>query len=346
MIDYADSILWKRRYNDIGEAEIYIGCTTEYVSWLKKGHYLYRSNDDILCKIESAEITTSVEEGDYVIATAFDFSKVFSGRVVVNPFAFSGKVCDFVERLLIENVIGESIGKRRVPNFRIDKSNFAELTAEIDISVANDDVGMLIINTCKAANYGFKTVYDVEKGLFTFSLYNGKNKASAKGDEYIEFSPAFANIITSSYNEDESLYKNVVYISYKDESENVQTLVMFRDGVEPEAEDRREMHLDATGQSREVTEGETKRKLTNDEFMDVLHTLGEQAFIENDKTQSFRGDVDTIDSYLYKVDYDLGDIVNAIDDYGNQGEARIIEITESEDADNRYQVEPKFEFVN
>lgn len=346
MIDSADSVLWMRRYNDIGEAEIYIECNAEYVELLKKGHYLYRNNKDMLCKIGSVEITTSVEEGDYLIATAKDMTNILSGRVVVTPFVFSGNVCDFIKKVLTDNVISPSVAKRKIPNFVIDDSNFSELIAEIDISVANDDVANLIIATCKSANYGFKVAYDVEEGLFTFSLYNGKNKASAMGDEYIEFSPEFANIVTSSYKEDESTYKNVIYISYKDESENVQMLTMFRDGVEPKAEDRREMFLDATGQSREVTEGETKRTLTNDEFMDVLRTMGEQAFIENDKTQSFTGEVDTIDSYEFKVDYDLGDIVNVKDDYGNQGNARITETIESYDAEKGYQVEPKFEFVN
>lgn len=346
MIDSAESILWTRRYNDIGDAEIYIECTSEYVEWLKKGHYLYRSDEDMLCKIETAEITTSVEEGDYIIATASDFCKVLSNRIVVTPFVFSGNVTDFIKKLLNENVISTSIGKRCIPNFKIDESNFTELTAKIDISVANDDVGSLIISTCKSANYGFKATYNISEGVFTFSLYNGKNKASAMGDEYIEFSPDFANIVTSSYKEDESLYKNVVYISYKNQDETVSILTMYRNGEEPEAEDRREMFVDATGQSWKVKEGEAERTLSRDEFMEIINTIGEQAFIDNDKSQSFTGEVDTVDSYEFKTDYDLGDIVNALDDYGNQGNARITEIIESEDADNVYQVEPKFEFVN
>jgi hypothetical protein len=63
-------------------------------------------------------------------------------------------------------------------------------------------------------------------------------------------------------------------------------------------------------------------------------------------TQSFEGDVDTVASYAYKVDYNLGDIVKVINEYGIEAEARITEIMESDDADNGFSVEPKFEYLN
>ena len=50
-IDVAESVLWNKKFNDIGESEIYIPCDMEMLSVLRRGHYLYRYDDDMFCKI-------------------------------------------------------------------------------------------------------------------------------------------------------------------------------------------------------------------------------------------------------------------------------------------------------
>ena len=71
-IDNADSVLWNKKFNDVGEAEIYIPCTNEMINVLKIGNYIYRYDDDMFCKITDVKIETNVENGD------LDFSAVKS----------------------------------------------------------------------------------------------------------------------------------------------------------------------------------------------------------------------------------------------------------------------------
>ena len=374
-IDHADSILWDKKYNDVGECEIYLPCSIEMLNILRKGYYVYREDDDMVCKIESVQIETDVEKGDYIIATAKDMNNVLANRIVRNGFTYSGSVAAFIKKLVVDNIIAPEQDERAFTNFTFNDFNFSDFTETIDINITSgQDVLELIKTTCKTFNYGFRVKYIELTKTLEFGLIKGKNKATTTGVEYVEFSPTYSNILSSNYKEDESNYKNVCYVSYKDTNEEIQLLLVFNTETEPAAEERREVFVDATGLSREVkieelelmfpyslrlvgttyysnekvvasVDGE-KIVVSDYTYSILLRTLGLNTLAERVKTQEFSGSVDIIDTYQYKVDYDLGDIVKVINEYGIGAEARITEIMESDDNENGYAIEPKFEYIN
>lgn len=382
MIDAAESVLWNPKYNDIGECEIYIPCNMEYLSMLRRGNYIYRFDDEMFCKIESVEIETSVENGDYIIATAKDICNILAGRIVRWKIAFSGTLGNFVQKVLNDNVINPAQSHRAISHFEFDASNLAEFSENVEISVFTDDLLQLILATCKTYSIGFRISFNMETRKLVFRLYRGKNKASITGEEYVEFSPQYANILSTHYKEDEGNYKNVVYVGYKSIDKDDDTIYLYSfpsNEYDIKGESRREMYVDGTGTSREMTLAEfvqmfpnatksgdgkyymvgglavatsegvgedEKFTLTDNAFYRLLGILAKEALSERGMTQSFEGDVDTIDTYEYKVDYNLGDIVKVINEYGIEAEARITEVMESDDADNGFSVEPKFEYLN
>lgn len=376
-IDEAESVLWQKKYNDVGEAEIYIPCSLQFIEMLRAGYYLYRYDDDMFCKIEKIQIETDVEKGDYLIATAKDVCNILAGRIVRWATVYSGTVGGFIKRLLTDNVINPAQEYRKINNFEFDESNLSEFSEKFEATVHGDDLLKLIIDTCKAHKIGFRLSYDIDRGYLVFRLYRGKNKGSAEGDEYIEFSPEFANIISSNYVEDESEYKNLAYISYKTKDEKVEFFSVYTGDSEPKYGARREIFVDGTGTSRDITSEELKLMfpnvtkngsqytnegivvatsegtgedekitVTDDTYFLLIRAIGQNALAGAVKAQSFEGNVDTKETYVYKVDYDLGDTVKVKDDYGNEAEARIVEIMESEDSDNGHSVEPKFEYIS
>lgn len=403
MIDETESVLWQKRYNDAGQCEIYVPCSAEMFSLLSRGNYVFRYDDDMFCKIETPEIEEDVENGDYIISTANDITKVIlSGRIVRWNIVYSGTVLGFLEKLVNDNVISPAQSQRRIPNFSLYKmaaAERAEFTERIEVTAFTDDLYSLIQTTCKTYGYGFKVFYNIETQKLVFRVYKGKNKASESGDEYVEFSPTYANILTSHYKEDESNYKNVAYVSYKAEDESVHLLSVY-DGQsngqpEPQGEARKELYVDATGTSRDITldelkllfpdvkkttstvteenkqkyysvynsngvavatswqdvptddkETEEKITVTDSTYLMFIRNAGVNALEQHRRTQEFTGEVDTIDTYEYKRDYDIGDIVKVKNKYGISADARISEIMESEDNDNGRVIEPVFEYLS
>lgn len=398
-----EDIVFNKRFNDVGYCALKVACDVEMLELLKAGRYIFRFDDDMICKIVKPQIDTNVEQGDYLTVDAEDMNNILAGRIVRWDVAYSGTVAGFIKRLIVENVISPKQSQRKIANFDFDDSNFAEFTETINVAkgTAAQDLLQLVVATCKAYNYGFRVSLDIETRRLRFRLIRGKNKATTDSDEYVEFSPNFANIISSHYAEDESNYKNVVYVGYKSadkDDENIYLLSMYEgqdEGKpEPQGEERREVYADATGTSREIdidtlqtifngnvkrspatqgtetegyyyitvsgteqkvatfevteSEGVKTEKLTVTDYTYFLliRAAGRNKLAEHIKTQEFDGEVDTVDTYQYKVDYDLGDVVKVANEYGIEAAAQITEVTESENSDTPYTVEPRYEYLN
>lgn len=377
MIDEAESVVWHKKYNDVGEAEIYIPCTDTHLALLQENNYLYRFDDDMFCKIETIEIETDVENGDYIVATAADICKVLSDRIIWDNFTYSGTVGGFIEKVLTDNVINSNIQSRKIANFTIDENSLDSITDEITYTTESNDILQLIITICKTYNCGFRIAYNTNSQSLVFRLYKGVNKATMQGDEYVEFSPQFANIISSKYKQSASNYKNFAVVGAKDTDESIMYITVWRGVSEPQGEARKEIYVDATSASRDISveellqifptatlagnvytvniSGEVidvatvngdKVTVTDYTYHKMLEIIGFNALVERAMTQEFTGEVDTINSYEYKADYDLGDIVFAVNEYDFGAPAQITEVWETEDNENGYQIEPTFEFIN
>lgn len=385
-----EDIVFNKRFNDVGYCALKVACDNDMLSLLQRGNYIYRYDDDFFCKIETVTLETDIEQGDYFTIDATDMNSILSGRIVRWEVVYSGTVAGFIKRLVYENCILPTQPQRAIPNFIFDDSNFAEFTETINISreTATKDLLQLIITTCKTYNYGFRVSFDISSKKLVFRLIKGKNKATMESAEYIEFSPNYANIISSKYKEDESNYKNLVYVGYKGEDEKTHLLSLFTEDAEPTGEDRKEVYIDGTSTSRDISVGElellfgaiTKESATagdkttaiyyatidnqkkvvatsegvgEDEkitandytYLLLIRIVGLNTLAERKKTQEFSGEVDTVDTYEYKKDYNLGDIVKVANEYGIEAAAQIIEVTESESSESPYSVEPIFEYI-
>lgn len=262
MIDAAESVLWRKKYNDTGECEIYIPCDDELFEILKDGNYIYRYDDDMFCKIHGLELETDEENGDYIISSAKDICEILAGRIVRWQTTYSGTLGGFVKKLLNDNVINPKLpdgsihDARKIPNFALafNENDFPEA---IEVSVFADDLLDRIKTTCKAYNIGFRVYLNISSNELYFKLYRGKNKASLNSDAYVEFSPEFDNILSTHYKTDSSEFKNVVYVQYKNEAGETALLSRYKGqsaGLpEPQGEARKEFYIDGSSTSRDIT---------------------------------------------------------------------------------------------
>lgn len=372
LIDNAESVLWNKKLIEVGECELYVPADNEHINLIINGKYIYREDDEMLCEIRSVELETNVEQGDYIIVTGHDMKSVLSGRVVATELTYSGSVANFIKKVIVDNVINPTQIQRAINNFTFNDSNFDEFTETINTNVSNEDILELIKTTCLTYNYGFKVKYINDTKTLEFGLIKGKNKANITSETYIEFSPTYSNIISSKYKEDVSNYKNLCYISYKDLNEKVQLMSVFNTPVEPVGEDRKEIYVDGSSTNREITfeelqtmypdvtlsgssyknngvvvanVSEDKIVVTDATYLLLIKTIALNTLASHSKQFAFEGEVDSINSYTYKVDYDLGDIVKVINEYGIEAQAMITEVLESDDNEQGYIVTPKFEYI-
>lgn len=82
LVDTYKSLIWANRYNDLGDCELYVPASNENMNLLKRGYYIRRSDDDMVCRIKKVELDTSPEDGNYLIVTGYDVKQWLDQRVV------------------------------------------------------------------------------------------------------------------------------------------------------------------------------------------------------------------------------------------------------------------------
>ena len=247
--------------------------------------------------------------------------------------SFNGKVCDLIAKLINDTIVAPRRSSRKINNFTIDTSNFNAFTDTIDFASEPENIYTIVEDLCKSYGYGFKTT--LKDGVFTFHLLQQVNKADKYGEQYIEFSNDNANIKTTDYEEDTEEYKNTMLITGEEDH-----LQIIEEGA---GMNRYEDYYECTIPLTWKDELDIEHTYTDEEYNKIMLSLGLTELKKKNVNVAFTGTVD-FDSYEYRKDYNVGDIVKIKNEYGISINALIIEVLESEDNENGYEVEPVFEY--
>ncbi len=368
IIDTYSSAIWAKRYNDLGDCELVISASIENFRKIKECKYIARNDDDMVCKIKKVELQTDEENGDQLILTGKDITDILNQRIVIKQTNFNGLVEDYIRTLINDSIINPTNSDRKIKNFALaNKKGFSETIRE---QVTYDNVGEKIQELCKQYGWGYKVT--VNNGNFVFALYKGNDIS-----QYITFSHNYDNISTTDYSKDDSNIKNVALVAGEGEGVARKTVTIGNgSGI-----DRHELYVDARNISSEIDYDElitnypngtekvinnviyyqvngtniatltkndageiTNVQLCNNIYMENLKNTGYEKMSAYTSITSFFGEIIVGMSYKYKEDYNLGDIVNIVNEYGISINVRISEIIENQD-DNGYTMEPTFENI-
>lgn len=332
LIDDYKSLIWTKRYSEFGDCELYVKASLEALNVLKKGWFLTRNDDDMICRIMSIELDTDAEEGNYLIVKGYDCRGILAQRIIWEQTNFSGTVENYIRKLVTDSIISPSVEARKITNFKLGTAS--GFTDTIDEQATYDALDEKIIDLCQTYGYGSRVTLD-DDGNFVFTLYQGIDRSYAQeSNDYVVFSPDFDNIVSSKYLIDSSNVRNVALIAGEGEGvERKRVAYGNASGL-----DRYELYVDARDVSSKTDEGATVK------YNEALKARGIENLSRYGVITLFEGEVEPNYSYKYKTDYQLGDIVQVVNEYGIEVGARITEVIESFDQDG-YTVVPTFEYM-
>lgn len=320
LIDNFSSIIWTNKYYECGDFELYLAATEELINILREDYYLIREGkEENAMIIESIQISTDAENGNYITVTGRCLKSVLYRRIIWNQTNLNGLIELGISTLLNENVIKPVIMQRRISNFI--NNNTLSTGVTMSAQYTGDNLGETIESICMNYGIGWDVKLNLEKKQFEFVLYKGVDRSyNQQTIPWVVFSGEYENMLTSNYTFDKSNYKNVCKVA--GEGEGIlrkYTTVGNAEGLE-----RYESFVDARDLS--TNEGET----SDEEYNKQLTERGSESLAESVTTEDFEGEI--IDyTYNYGEDYYLGDIVEVVNDYGMEATTRVIEVTESED---------------
>lgn len=329
IVDNYESLIWRPSYSDIGDFELYVGATPELVNILQRDRYLVRDTDITITNgvvtyrnvmiIKNIQLSTSVEEGDYLTITGKELAYLLHSRIVWGMATLTGTAENSIRTLITQNAINPSNTRRKIPTLALDP--VVGFTDTIDMQVTGDNLCDTVTTLCQTYNYGWE-IY-IQNNALRFRLYRGLDKSYNQNDRpYVVFSDAYDNLFNTEYQLESEEYANTTLVGGEGEG-NARRYTTVNDSNT--GLDRYELFTDA----RDISSNTDSGTLPAAQYNRLLAQRGTENLMELSIVQGFSGQVLSGVAYKYGTDFNLGDIVTVINEYGISRNVRVMSAIES-----------------
>ena len=342
LIDNAESVIWTNRYFECGDFEIYAKATTQILKLCKNGRFLSHSDSNEPMMIEEYKITTDLDGIDYITISGRCATAILARRIV-HEYSWTNTGETYAD-LKIKDLIEQNVTNPELyRNLRlIDKMKYKNLVPTTSAkkypggTYLGKSVYEAVTDICKYVGYGIKTSIKYATGTTTIentgflqvTLYEGVDRSKKQNKlPAVVFSPSYGNLAESEYGVSWTNYANAG-TAYTTSGTNKGVLEVFNTVT---GLDRYETSVDVSD-AVNLTE-------TYELYMSMIHARVNEKMANLRQNVAFDGKVVFSESFKYKDDYNLGDIVTMENDYGASETLRIVEVIESLDS-NGYIITP------
>ncbi|MEK6452628.1 siphovirus ReqiPepy6 Gp37-like family protein [Caldifermentibacillus hisashii] len=328
-IDNYESLLFTRRWHEVGEFELRINRHKRHTELLQRGTLIMlggsRNKVGIIRHREIA-LDENGKKTENWLVKGITLKGIAAQRITVPP------VGDSHDRA---NGSAETVMKHYVNNHIV---NPIDVKRKIDMVVLASDqqrgstinwesrfknLAEELIEISKASGLGWDVILDFQQKKWIFDVFEGRDlTVNQSVNPPVIFSPQFESLKQLSFVESNYNYKNYGYIAGQGEGEDRRVVEVG----EAEGLSRIETFIDA----RDISEqDEDQQALPEEQVIAKLRERGRQKLSEFAQEFFLEGQILTNSPFEYEKDYDLGDIVTIQNkDWGVTMDARITEIKE------------------
>lgn len=322
IIDIYESFIWNERYNECGDFEIYTQMDPQILEIVQIGDYLEIEESEYAMIVESVVLEHDYEQGNHITIKGRSLESILDRRIIWSHCVFSNiGLGSLIKTLLYNSIIEPTDTERKINNFifhePIDES-IENIKLE-SVQFYGENLYDVVSALCQANGIGFKIV--IENNNYVFYLYSGKDRTYNQDvNPYVVFSPEYDNILNTNFLNSAQIIKNVCLVLGEGEG-NDRTAVKVNVSDAPTGINRREMciegNISSTGQD------------TFEPYEKQLYEKGKDALLSNQFVESYDAQINPRPIYIYKEDYDLGDIVQIVNDFGIESTTRVSEYIRS-----------------
>ena len=310
--DSFSSLLWDIEYYKCGAFEVYIAASPRNIEIFQTGRIVGRDDDkEHFGLIESVELETDAEDGDYLIIKGRFLMCLLERRIIYPTFNFT-KLVSYSQ--IIMNVVQYNActsGIRKIPGLVVGCSSGTFWDTETKLQVSYDNLMEWVYTICEkiggTANIRLSKTNN-EHYEMIFELSQGTDRSILQEiNPHIIFSDRYNNLLSFAYFTDTSVKKNYAYVLGKGEGEKRKRTTYF-EGAEPSSLERYEVYVDAKDISNEEQENGETKPLSEEEYSELLKEKGKQNLVST-KTKSESQIAVQSTQFQYGVDYFVGDFV-------------------------------------
>lgn len=228
LIDAYTSLIWNDRYAGYGDFELTFPLDPFAMAGINQGNYI-GMNDAKLSKrymiIETIEMSTDVQNGDYGIIKGRSLESILDRRIVREDLVIEGDIQEGILALLNQNLISPSSKNRGNVNIDLKRSSNPDI-AKIELPMLKFEKGEnlydCIYEICNTYHLGFR-ILPISAGEFEFEIYSGVDRSYSQNTyPWVVFSNKYENLKASDMSLDSNGYRNCIVVEsvYTDKVED------------------------------------------------------------------------------------------------------------------------------
>lgn len=344
IVDEYESFIWTDRYNQPGDFEIFSPVTYDNLQCFVRDNYIRMTGSEHVMIIEDIVYNSSAENGKSIKVIGRSLESILDRRIVWGVYDVDGNFQDEMEKMLNDCIIKPSDTDRRINNFVFERSTDPRIT---ELTITNQYTGNTLLDIIQTLtdefDIGWKVVLN-EQNQMVFSFYVGTDRSYSQQDvPYVVFSPAYDNIIESTYTIAGATLKNVILVAGEDNTYSIDGETaslgdrpkIYRTVGSGTGLLRREVYANQVGIERE--EGSTQA-----DYEAKLDQFGLEELQKYTVTRKFDGQYETKLNFKYGTDFFIGDTVEVADEFGNEASSKVIEFIWSSNTSDGEEAYPTF----
>ncbi|WP_240371676.1 siphovirus ReqiPepy6 Gp37-like family protein [Anoxybacteroides rupiense] len=328
-IDNYESLLFTRRWHEVGEFELRINRYKQHTELLQRGNIImlgsHRNKVGIIKHREIA-LDENGKKTENWLVKGIALKGVVAQRITVPPDGDShdranGAAETVMKHYVNNHIINPIDVKRKIDMLVLasDQQRGSQISWESRFKNLADE----LVEISKASGLGWDVTLDFPSKTWIFDVYEGRNLTVNQAENPpVIFSPQFESLKQLSFVESDYNYKNFGYIAGQGEGADRRVVEIGA----TEGLSRIETFIDA----RDISEQDGEQQaLPEEQVIAKLRERGQQKLAEFGQEFFLEGQILTNSPFEYEKDYDLGDIVTIQSrEWGVTRDARITEIKE------------------
>jgi len=288
IIENQTSLLWTRRYNAAGDFELHTPITDDNRKLLQIGNLVYKTGSDEAGVIESIVLEESYNKNEITCKGRF-LESYMDRRITKTTKTYSGKTEEIMRTML-------SVDTVAIPRVVLGQLN--GYTDEVSFQCTYKGLLAYMEKLAKSANYGFRFRPNFNTKQIVFEIYKGVDRSNSQGiNNRVIFSEQYENLNNATYTENSQNYKTKIFVGGEGEGAN-KLVVSVGGGT---GLDLREEYFSASDVS--------SQDISQAEYIAALMQKGRDRLEYTAFAQSFECETEPTVNFVYKENYDLGDIV-------------------------------------
>ena len=215
--DSFSSLLWNIEYYKCGAFEVYIAASLRNIEIFQTGRIVGRDDDkEHFGLIESVELETDSEDGDYLIIKGRFLMCLLERRIIYPTLNFTTMITyGMIIQKAVENNALVS-GNRLIPSLKLGEMQGACWSQTTKLQVSYENLMEWIYTICEkiggTANIRLSKIAE-EQYEMIFDLLQGADRSMMQEENpHIVFSDSYNNLLSFTYFTDTSVKRNFAYV--------------------------------------------------------------------------------------------------------------------------------------